>query len=170
MAADDIDFDFAKQFWTTANLVVSFSVAQIVAFGIAAATAPVDGNSGLIYQIQRNFPAAIIATLASAICSIGLVRCCQSAARELLSGLQPNPSTIKILGRFDTLRIAATSVIGVASVILVGSIEYNRPPSTTVTPAENVLAAPVGAVQISVQVGETDPGQRRDAGKPAPAG
>ena len=126
MNAQEVDLEFAKQFWTTANVVVSFSIAQVVAFGLTAAAAPTDKNNGLNFQIQQNFPVTVFLALLSAIASVSLVWFCQSAATEIASTLPRAPATTKYLGIFDALRIIATSLTGVLSVVLVISIKYPR--------------------------------------------
>ena len=117
-----LDAEFAKQFWTTASLVVSFSIAQIIGFGLAVAAASENESNGLDFQIQMNFPAAILATLASAIVSVALVWFCQSAAREIMSTLPKSQATTRNLRIFDKVRIIATSIAGALSIILVLSI------------------------------------------------
>ena len=149
MDAHEIDFEFAKQFWTTANVVVSFSIAQIVAFGITAAAASADKTAGLDFQIQHNFVVAVIMSLLSAIGAVALVCFCQSAASAMISTLPPGDARTKYLKWFDFLRISASSVAGALSVLLVISIEC---PGGSCPRASNPTAQPVEHAGTTVDV------------------
>jgi hypothetical protein len=118
MDRQDVDFDVAKQFWAAANLVVGFSLAQTVGFALAAAS--VSGK--LDEQIQAHPGWSLLFTALSVVLSVGVVAFCQSAHREIMAPLPQSDATTKRLKRFDTIRIGATAIAGLASVALIVSI------------------------------------------------
>jgi hypothetical protein len=126
MDAQALDIEFAKQFWTTANLVVSFSVAQITAFGLTAAAASKDQNSGLIAQIKNNYTVAMSVAVLSAAISLGLVGFCEFAAWQIMTTLCKSAVTARNLVIFDVMRLGATLFTGAGSIWLVRSIKHPK--------------------------------------------
>jgi hypothetical protein len=126
--SQEVDFEFAKQFWALANVVVGFSIAQLVAFGIAAASAAPVGHlaasSGLDAQIQNHFGVSLTFTIISAFAPVGLVWFCQSTCKKIMSSLPQSSATTKSLHFFDALRFAATVIAGAASIGLIISIKF----------------------------------------------